>query len=204
MEKQPLHGNTSGGYAREPFFLANITIICRLWGLATIAVLWAGAVTTIQSGHDQYYVGWYLVGAGVLVTWYEITWFFDKSACCLREGCCCKCWSIMMWVDNWKKGILYLALSIPTFISGMRIILGMVSGFLLIILGCLYIVKTFKYGIVYTKHETRYVSTATPTVSMVTHEISTQTDDDMYYSLLAEYQRRQQEQENLQQLRQMP
>jgi hypothetical protein len=33
-----------------------------------------------------------------------------------------------MWLDNWKKGVVYLLLSIPVFLEGMRIILGMVSG----------------------------------------------------------------------------
>ena len=45
-----------------------------------------------------------------------------------QEGCCCFCWQIVMWVDNWKKGIFYLLLSVPVFLEGMRIILGMISG----------------------------------------------------------------------------
>ncbi|KAJ8308439.1 hypothetical protein KUTeg_013313 [Tegillarca granosa] len=93
-----------------------------------------------------------------------------------------------MWIDNWKKGILYIGLSIPVFLEGMRIVLGVVSGFLLIICGCLYIVKTFKDGIVYTVTETRYVKTYTPPVHTVSHTISTQTEDDKYYADVQSYE----------------
>lgn len=33
-----------------------------------------------------------------------------------------------MWVDNWKKGILYLFIVFFVFLEGMRIVLGIVSG----------------------------------------------------------------------------
>jgi len=32
-------------------------------------------------------------------------------------GCCCTCWRILMWLDNWKKGFLYIALAVPSFIK---------------------------------------------------------------------------------------
>ena len=56
-----------------------------------------------------------------------------------QEGCCCFCWQIVMWVDNWKKGIFYLLLSVPVFLEGMRIILGMVSGKLATLLLLVYV-----------------------------------------------------------------
>lgn len=45
-----------------------------------------------------------------------------------QEGCCCFCWKLVMWVDNWKKGILYLLIAFPVFLEGMRTVLGIVSG----------------------------------------------------------------------------
>lgn len=54
-------------------------------------------------------------------------------------------------------------------------------GFLLIMCGLLYILKTFKEGVVYTVTETRYIPTLTPSIDLVTHEISTQTEDSEYY-----------------------
>lgn len=58
------------------------------------------------------------------------------------------------------------------------------AGFLLIVCGLLYILKTFKEGIVYTVTETQYIQTTTPVIKLVTHEISTQTDDQQYYQQL--------------------
>nr|XP_022329139.1 uncharacterized protein LOC111128040 isoform X1 [Crassostrea virginica]XP_022329140.1 uncharacterized protein LOC111128040 isoform X1 [Crassostrea virginica]XP_022329141.1 uncharacterized protein LOC111128040 isoform X1 [Crassostrea virginica] len=181
---------------KTPPFLRNITIIARLSTMATLAVMWAAAVYVVQDKERQtQYVGFYLIAASVVVTFFELTWVINKSACCRsvitsdhgtpfpfrQEGCCCFCWQIVMWVDNWKKGIFYLLLSVPVFLEGMRIILGMVSGFLLIVCGLLYILKTFKDGIVYTVTETQYIPTTTPVIKVITHEISTQTEDKHYY-----------------------
>lgn len=60
-------------------------------------------------------------------------------------------------------------------------------GFLLIVCGLLYILKTFKEGIVYTVTETQYIPTTTPVIKVVTHEISTQTDDQQYYQQLSSH-----------------
>ncbi|XP_048737791.1 uncharacterized protein LOC125652533 isoform X2 [Ostrea edulis] len=168
--------------AKTPPFLRHITAIARLTTLATLTVMWAAAVYVVQDkDKNTQYVGFYLIGASVLVTFLEMTWIINKSACCRKEGCCCACWQLLMWVDNWKKGVVYLLISIPVFLEGMRIILGIISGFLLIMCGLLYILKTFKEGVVYTVTETRYIPTLTPSIDLVTHEISTQTEDSEYY-----------------------
>lgn len=170
---------------KTPPFLRNITIIARLSTLATLAVMWAAAIYVVQDkDRATQYVGFYLIGASVVVTFFEATWIINKSACCRQEGCCCFCWQLVMWVDNWKKGILYLLIAFPVFLEGMRTVLGIVSGFLLIVCGLLYILKTFKEGIVYTVTETQYIQTTTPVIKLVTHEISTQTDDQQYYQQL--------------------
>lgn len=170
---------------KTPPFLRNITIIARLSTLATLAVMWAAAIYVVQDkDRATQYVGFYLIGASVVVTFFEATWIINKSACCRHEGCCCFCWQLVMWVDNWKKGILYLLIAFPVFLEGMRTVLGIVSGFLLIVCGLLYILKTFKDGIVYTVTETQYIPTTTPVIKLVTHEISTQTDDQQYYQQL--------------------
>ncbi|KAK3093725.1 hypothetical protein FSP39_019324 [Pinctada imbricata] len=156
--------STERGPAKTPCFLTQVTIIARVWAMVTVTVMWAAAITTIQRPPDQkqLIIGWYLV----------------------REGCCCKCWIIVMWVDDWKKGVLYLVLAIPVFLEGFRFILGILSGFMLVVCGLLYIVKTFRDGLVYTVTETRYVKTFTPSVRVVTHNIETQTEDYKYYQEL--------------------
>ncbi|XP_033733981.1 uncharacterized protein LOC117323083 [Pecten maximus] len=192
MEKDRIV-STEKGPTKSSTFLSKITVIARLWAILTLAVMWGAGVYTIQNPPDvdpKLYLGWYLIAASIVVTLLELTWIINKSTCCKREGCCCHCWSVIMWIDNWKKGVLYLLLSAPVFMEGLRNILGIISGFLLVVCGLLYIVKTFKDGIVYTVTETRYVKTYTPNVNMLVHEMATQTDDDRYYEEISPNRRR--------------
>ncbi|XP_041353502.1 uncharacterized protein LOC121371571 [Gigantopelta aegis] len=180
METDKLHGKDSAN-APCTCFLKHVTLISRMWGLFTLIMVWASAVIVIQDKKGATYVGWYLVAVGILLVFLELIWIVGKSACCGTAGCCCRCFTILLWLDNWKKGVLYIALSIPVFLESMRIILGVISGFFLITLGLLYIVKTFQYGQIHTREERRYVETSTPVVQTVAHEISTQTTDETYY-----------------------
>ncbi|KAH9503019.1 hypothetical protein Btru_072636 [Bulinus truncatus] len=167
----------------QSFILANIKTIGRTLGLITIAVLWISTVLIIKD-HNSSYVGYYLIGVSTLVTFFEITWIIDKSACCVRQGCCCRIWSGIMWVDNWKKFILYILLSVPLFLEDFRLVFGIVSGLLLMLLSTLYLIKTFRshVAVTYEKTERRIVSTKTPVIRTVTHEMSTQTDSSQPYA----------------------
>ncbi|XP_052058859.1 uncharacterized protein LOC127699145 isoform X2 [Mytilus californianus] len=154
MEKDRIL-RTETGPPTQPKLLAYIPAVARLWTMGTLALMWSTSVTTLQfaSGAPLYW-GWYI----------------------LKEGCCCRCWSVVMWIDNWKKGILYLLLTIPIFLIGTKVILGFISGLALIIAGLLYILKTFKEGIIYTVTETRYIKTYTPPVNVVS--CHTQTEEE--------------------------
>ncbi|KAI8726096.1 hypothetical protein BgiMline_009293 [Biomphalaria glabrata] len=165
----------------QSFVLANIKTIARCFGLITIAVLWVSTVLIIKD-HNNSYVGYYLIGVSTLVTFFELTWIVDKSACCLRQGCCCRVWSAIMWVDNWRKFILYLLMSVPLFLEDFRLVFSIVSGLLLMFLSTLYLIKTFRshVSVKYERTEKRFVSTKTPVIRMVTHEMSTQTDTQQY------------------------
>ena len=43
-------------------------------------------------------------------------------------NCCCTLWRVFLWVDNWKKGLLYIGIAIPTFTEGIRIMLAVGCG----------------------------------------------------------------------------
>ncbi|VDI48446.1 Hypothetical predicted protein [Mytilus galloprovincialis] len=176
MEKDRII-RTETGPPTQPKLLAYIPAVARLWTLATLALMWSTSITTLQfaSGTPLYW-GWYILAASILITLLELTWIIHKCSCCSKEGCCCRCWSVVMWIDNWKKGILYLLLTIPIFLIGTKVILGFISGLALIIAGLLYILKTFKEGIIYTIRETRYIKTYTPPVNVVS--CHTQTEEE--------------------------
>ncbi|KAK3576756.1 hypothetical protein CHS0354_014570 [Potamilus streckersoni] len=191
VENQGLVSNEtdSDNFRTRPFVLRYITVITRLWTAATLAVLWAAAVTTL---HDNFngrglseVAGWYLLAVSLLITVLELVWIINKSRCCRPERCCWRCWQVILWFDDWKKGILFLLLTIPLFLESMRVLMGIISAFLMIVCGCLYIVKTFRYTTSFkssTVTETRYIRTYSPSVRIITHEISTQTDDLKYYA----------------------
>ncbi|XP_076464171.1 uncharacterized protein LOC143296229 [Babylonia areolata] len=190
-EKQPLTedpSSSSGSSSRRmntDCCLGHIKTISRLVGLGVLAVLWAATVTTLRGDFNlPTYVGYYLLAASLLVTFFEITWILDKMACCVRQGCCCRCWDVILWVDGWRKFVLYTALSVPLFLQGLKGVFHVVCGFCLLVLACLYLVKSFASLRISTTtttttqrrteqqatQETRHVSIT------VRHEISTQTD----------------------------
>ncbi|ESO94201.1 hypothetical protein LOTGIDRAFT_232459 [Lottia gigantea] len=157
----------------RPFFIKNITIIARMCGFGVVILIWSAAVLCIHRYPDVPYLGWYLVASGLLITFFETVWIMDKCVCCARVGCCCTLWSVILWVDCWKKGVLYISLSIPMFLNGMRVYIGMICGFVLMFVAFLYIIKTFKHGIVYEVSETKVIHHETKKI--ITHEVATQT-----------------------------
>lgn len=44
------------------------------------------------------------------------------------DSCCKSCWDIVSWLDNWKKAVLYLLLSIPSFIQPKEVWLAVIGG----------------------------------------------------------------------------
>ncbi|XP_059158614.1 uncharacterized protein LOC131942714 isoform X3 [Physella acuta] len=146
----------------QSYILTNITLIARLFGVITVAVMWIATILIIKD-HSKSYVGYYFIVASILVKFFELTWILDKSARCVRQGCCCRIWSYIMWVDNWKKFILYFTLSIPLFLDENRLSLSVISGLLLIILSTLYLIKTFQSNVF-----VRVISTQTDTEHTMT------------------------------------
>lgn len=143
----------------------------RVWGLVTIAVMWAATVTSLQGYYDvEKYAIYYLLAASVVLTFFEITWILDKIACCVRAGCCCICWYGVLWVENWRKFLLYACLSVPLFLQGFRFVFGVVSGFCLVILACLYLLKTFS------KMATNKAQPPPQQPAVVKHEMAVQTE----------------------------
>ncbi|KAK7103085.1 hypothetical protein V1264_018051 [Littorina saxatilis] len=185
-EKQPLTPVSSrspgGADSAMDCFLRHVTTIARLCGMVVLAVMWAATVTSLQGKTNApTYVGYYLIAASIVVTFFEVIWVIDKMACCVRQGCCCRCWSIVLWVDGWRKFLLYTALSVLLFLQGLQGLFLVVTGFCLMVLACLYLVTSFRprddsqYG-----HQpipdSAQQTALPPAVPVVRHEMSTQTD----------------------------
>lgn len=174
-EKKPANRHEGQGC-----FIRHITMICRFTGIAVLAVLWTATVMTVQGHVDTPpYVGYYLITATTIISFFEITWILDKMACCIRAGCCCQIWSVILWVDGWPKFVLYTALSVPLFIQGIKGIIDIVSGFCLLLLAILYLVKSFtriKRAQTSPGGPEPIPGDTKPTLPVVKHETFTQSD----------------------------
>ena len=58
-------------------------------------------------------------------------------------GCFCTCWRIVQWLDNSKKGFLYIAFAVPAFVN--RVLLAIVCG---ASMPCLFVYLSAVYYIV--------------------------------------------------------
>lgn len=160
----------------RPCFWRYITAITRIWSILTIAALWYCTVDMIQHRDDYEYTHWYTLAVSIVITFLEAVWLLNKCACCKDDGnCCCACWRIIRWIDNWKKGILYACLAIPDFTKGIVAFMAVICGLLILVLGCFYFLKSFKYSQCVEKNRhkprTRYVETESPKARLVSSQV---------------------------------
>ncbi|KAK3090995.1 hypothetical protein FSP39_016325 [Pinctada imbricata] len=116
----------------------------KIKGMATHQALWGIGIEAAFYGH---YLGFYMIMTAILVTFLESV--FAINLCVLvcvgnddSTSCCQRFWNIILWIDNWKKGIFYMTLSIPCFIQPNEVWMGIIAGVMLIISGILYCLKT--------------------------------------------------------------
>ncbi|XP_071506348.1 uncharacterized protein [Diadema antillarum] len=113
----------------------------RTCGVVVAAVLWAIGVTNVAS--DLFYI--YILVTAFIVSVLELLIFVAPCCdrCCSREGRCYVFWEYMSWLDNWKRAILYLVLSVFCYIR-YRHPLAIVSGAILDFLALVYIIRTYR------------------------------------------------------------
>jgi len=177
-ESSPLTQQEEGGHG---CCLEHIKVYARLAGVLTVAAMWVSAVVMIQDKdlRDGQWLPWYLLAAAIVVTIFELLWIINKCACCAKDGACCTCWSVLLWLDNWKRFLLYVLMAVPMFLRGFSMPLGLLCGSMLIITANLYMIKTF-YAPKSARTPKIVVTTKTPNISMVTTNVSTQTDLQKY------------------------
>jgi len=168
-ESQPLHEGDEG----PSCFMRNIKWISRSIGIITLIVGWCSMLVLLKDEEDTF-VGYYLIPVNTFLTFFELTWVFNKMACCVKEGCCCRIWSAVMWVDNWKKFLLYFLLAIPLGLEGADQPLSIITGFLVTTTAVMYLLKSFYKPSKMAKPKPQVVVQKQPVIH--TTEISTQTD----------------------------
>ncbi|XP_052821476.1 uncharacterized protein LOC128246943 [Mya arenaria] len=117
--------------------------ITRLFGLFTAVALLGIAVETLVYGH---YLGYVILVEGIIVTFLEVVFgiTYIVNLCCSVDTCFKQCWDCVLWLDDWKKAVLFFIFSIPCFIQPSQVWLAVIAGIMLVISAILNIFKTFK------------------------------------------------------------
>lgn len=116
----------------------------RTSGVLVGAALWAIGITQLMGvDADLFFI--YIIFAAFVVSLLELLIFVAPCCdrCCSREGRCYVFWEYMSWLDNWKRAIVYLLLSVFCYI-GYTHSLAIVSGAFLDVLAFLYIIRTYR------------------------------------------------------------
>ncbi|XP_033122307.1 uncharacterized protein LOC117121282 isoform X1 [Anneissia japonica] len=119
----------------------HYTLIIRLWGILTVVATWAIGID--QCSSLKPWVGAYLVFVAVVLTFLEGAFLIGSclDKCCNLNSCCGKFWSGLKWFDNWKRGVLYILLSVAVYIVPG---IAYIAAIMLDILALMYIARSVK------------------------------------------------------------
>lgn len=90
-------------------------------------------------------IGIYLMFCGIIMTFLEISCILEKMfGCCGENSFARRCWLVVLSIDNWKRGLLYLALSAACYVNLKQTWQVLLAGGLMDLCGLLYFIKTIK------------------------------------------------------------
>ncbi|XP_022111290.1 uncharacterized protein LOC110990546 isoform X2 [Acanthaster planci] len=80
-----------------------------------------------------------------IITLLEVIFFFEPcfEKCCSPDNCCGKTWTVVSWLDNWKRSAIYIALSVICFLDHKNV-WAIVAGVVLDLLAILYLLRTYQ------------------------------------------------------------
>jgi len=90
------------------------------------------------------------------------TLFMACCTFCRDDGKFCKLWHFIMRLDGWQRGAFYIVIAFPTFIPGFTSVFAAVVGFLLILLGLMYVAKKFAIITIQVPPPTSFAQAGTP------------------------------------------
>ncbi|KAK7113389.1 transmembrane protein 72-like [Littorina saxatilis] len=117
--------------------------LCRFMGLATALGLWGVGVEAVYFNHD---LGFYLAPLAVIISFLETVFLLNYcvEVCVSPRSICARVWDGVLWLDDWRKGLVYVLTAIPCFLCPNTVPLAMACGAMLAATGLLYSLKTYK------------------------------------------------------------
>ncbi|XP_037802782.1 uncharacterized protein LOC119597309 [Penaeus monodon] len=88
-------------------FWENLPYCARALGVATAVVLWGVGVDMVYHHHN---LGAYILMFSITLLFLEITWVVTLflTVCVRNESSrVFACWGVVLWLDTWKKALLY-------------------------------------------------------------------------------------------------
>lgn len=117
--------------------------LCQVLGLMTALGLWGVGVEAVFYHHA---LGFYILPLAVIISFFELVFLINYcvEVCVGSNSVCVLVWDAVLRVDDWRKGLVYIVLAIPCFLSLKQVLLGSVAGAMLIVTGLLYCIKTYR------------------------------------------------------------
>nr|XP_053631245.1 uncharacterized protein LOC128687679 [Cherax quadricarinatus] len=122
----------------------NLPYCTRGLGVATAVVLWGVGVDMVYHHH---LLGVYILVFALTLFFLEITWAVTLFLrVCIRNESSrvLGCWSLVLWLDTWKKCIIYWSVAAAVLLRPHTLWLTSVSGGLLLLLGVLHLLLLCK------------------------------------------------------------
>jgi len=120
---------------------------CRIWGIASALVLWG---IGIEIAFDKEIIGYYIIGVACIMSALETVFLVHllvKECHGELSKSCTNCWGCMITVDDWKKSILYILLSVfclvRNFLLQGEAWLSIIAGTMLVLAAVFYFIKSF-------------------------------------------------------------
>ncbi|XP_071829332.1 uncharacterized protein [Apostichopus japonicus] len=88
--------------------------VVRVVGVILAIVFWIVGINGGPLVNPEFF---YVLFLAIVVSILEGLFLFESciTGCCDRDGCCGKTWTVVLFVDNWKRSIVYGGLSVPCF-----------------------------------------------------------------------------------------
>ncbi|XP_047490689.1 uncharacterized protein LOC125040192 [Penaeus chinensis] len=125
-------------------FWENLPYCARALGVATAVVLWGVGVDMVYHHHN---LGAYILMFSITLLFLEVTWVVTLflTVCVRNESSrVFACWGVVLWLDTWKKALLYWTFASLLLIKPHTLWLTTVSGGMLIGLGFLHLLLVYK------------------------------------------------------------
>lgn len=129
---------------RVSCFFRYYGIIVRIWAFVTVLALGVSTWWLMTRRDDYPYTSWYTMSTVIVTGLVELIWVINFCAVCKDDGgTCCTFWRLCVWIDNWRKTIIYVLLAVPEFvIDKSPALVPFIAGSIIVLLGILYLFKT--------------------------------------------------------------